>query len=271
MSNLEEDLYLDLLNKIITTGEDRQDRTGVGAKSLFGERLQFDLTNNKLPLLTTKKVHYKSVLLELLWFLKGLSDNEWLKSRGVTIWNEWDDPEKGLGPIYGVQWRSWYGGFKYYDQITSLMDQLHKNPQSRRHIVSAWNVGELDKMALAPCHLLFQCYVHNDNSISLQVYQRSADMFLGVPFNIASYATLAHIIAHSLGTTARSLTWVGGDVHIYSNHMNQVKEQLSRHSIRFPTLSINGGPYVDLGNYSYENFTLNNYHPQAAIKAQVAI
>jgi thymidylate synthase len=260
--------YEDLLRRILEQGTPKQDRTGTGTVSLFGERLRYDLSES-FPLVTTKKVHFRSIAVELLWFLRGDSNVGWLRDNGVTIWDEWASPEGELGPVYGVQWRSWPapGGVEI-DQITNIVSTLRSDPDSRRMIVSAWNVGALPEMALAPCHALFQFYVA-DGKLSCQLYQRSADMFLGVPFNIASYALLTRMVADQVGLAPGDFIWVGGDCHIYSNHTAQVREQLSREVLPFPSLDL--APAPSLFDYTYEHFTLRDYRHHPAIRAAVAV
>jgi thymidylate synthase len=260
--------YEDLLRKVLTTGTAKNDRTGTGTVSLFGERLRYDLSAG-FPLITTKRVHFKSIAVELLWFLRGDSNVGWLREQGVTIWDEWADADGELGPVYGVQWRSWPapdGG--HVDQISGLLDTLRRDPDSRRMIVSAWNVADLPSMALAPCHALFQFYVA-DGRLSCQLYQRSADLFLGVPFNIASYALLTRMIAAQAGLTPGDFIWVGGDCHIYANHVDQVTEQLGRDAYAFPQLEIAARP--SLFDHRYEDFTVVGYRHHPALKAPVAV
>jgi thymidylate synthase len=260
--------YEDLLRRILEQGTPKQDRTGTGTVSLFGERLRYDLSES-FPLVTTKKVHFKSIAVELLWFLRGDSNVGWLRDQGVTIWDEWASPEGELGPVYGVQWRSWPApGGEQIDQISALLSTLRSDPDSRRMIVSAWNVGALPEMALAPCHALFQFYVA-DGRLSCQLYQRSADMFLGVPFNIASYALLTRMVADQVGLEPGDFIWVGGDCHIYSNHTAQVTEQLSREVLPFPTLEL--APAPSLFDYTYEHFTVRDYRHHPAIRAAGAV
>ena len=262
--------YEDFVRHVNEHGVAKGDRTGTGTKSVFGYQMRFDL-NEGFPLVTTKKVHLKSVIYELLWFLTGSSNNNWLRERGVTIWDEWANPQTGeLGPVYGVQWRSWPtpdGG--HIDQISQVIDTLKKNPDSRRIIVSAWNVAELDKMALMPCHAFFQFYVA-EGRLSCQLYQRSADIFLGVPFNIASYALLTHMVAQQCDLQVGDFIWTGGDCHIYSNHQEQVALQLSRDPRPFPTLRILRRP-DSIFDYRYEDFAVEGYDPHPAIKAPVAV
>jgi thymidylate synthase len=260
--------YLDLLRDVLENGAEKSDRTGTGPRSVFGHQMRFDLADG-FPLVTTKKVHLKSIVNELLWFLRGDSNVGWLQQNGVTIWDEWASPEGELGPVYGVQWRSWPtpdGG--HIDQITELMQNLRSNPDSRRHIVSAWNVADIPQMALAPCHALFQFYVA-DGRLSCQLYQRSADLFLGVPFNIASYALLTQMVAQQVGLEPGDFVWVGGDCHIYANHLAQVEEQLSREVLPFPRLTIDPAP--SLFDYEYEHFHVHDYRHHPAIRAAVAV
>ena len=261
--------YLDLMKHVLDHGARKSDRTGTGTISVFGAQLRFDLSAG-FPLLTTKKVHLKSIIHELLWFLKGETNTRYLKENGVTIWDEWADAKGNLGPVYGYQWRSWPapdGG--HIDQISQVIDQIKKNPDSRRMIVSAWNVADLPKMALLPCHAFFQFYVA-DGRLSCQMYQRSADLFLGVPFNIASYALLTLMVAHVSGLKAGELVHTFGDTHLYLNHLDQAREQLSRSPRRQPDMKLN--PAVkDLFQFKYEDFTLENYDPHPAIKAPVAV
>lgn len=279
--------YLDLLNDVYINGIDRSDRTGVGTRSVFGTKLEYNLFYG-FPLLTTKKVHWKSVVYELLWFLKGDTNIKYLNDNGVTIWNEWADSDGELGPIYGAQWRRWQDSDVEYDQLYKVIHDLITNPMSRRHIVSAWNVPHLPipgispkenaaagMMALAPCHVMFQFYVETNGSLSLQVYQRSADLFLGVPFNLASYALLLGIVAKIIGSVPYKLIWIGGDTHIYSNHYMQVEEQLWREPRELPKLLINLPPYkkVDelFNKLDFNHFILLGYNPHAPIKAPIAI
>jgi len=260
--------YEDLLRRILEQGAPKEDRTGTGTVSLFGERLRYDLSQT-FPLVTTKKVHFKSIAVELLWFLRGDSNVGWLHDQGVTIWDEWASPQGELGPVYGVQWRSWPApGGEQIDQIAAILSTLRSDPDSRRMIVSAWNVAAIPDMALAPCHALFQFYVA-DGRLSCQLYQRSADMFLGVPFNIASYALLTRMVADQVGLAPGDFIWVGGDCHIYSNHVAQVTEQLSREVRPFPRLEL--APAPSLFDYTYEHFTVHDYDPHPAIRAAVAV
>ncbi len=261
--------YEDFMRHVDTHGVLKADRTGTGTKSVFGHQMRFDL-NEGFPLVTTKKVHLRSIIQELLWFLTGSSNNNWLKERGVSIWDEWARPDGDLGPVYGVQWRSWPtpdGG--HIDQIAEVIKTLKSNPDSRRIIVSAWNVAELDKMALMPCHAFFQFYVA-DGKLSCQLYQRSADIFLGVPFNIASYALLTHMVAQQCDLAVGDFIWTGGDCHIYSNHQEQVALQLSRAPMAYPTLHIKRRP-ASIFEYEYEDFEVLGYECHPAIKAPVAV
>ncbi len=261
--------YLDLLQHILDNGAHKSDRTGTGTQSCFGYQMRFDLQKG-FPLVTTKKVHLKSIIYELLWFLKGETNTAYLKEHGVSIWDEWADDNGELGPVYGKQWRSWEGkDGKVVDQISDLINQLKKNPDSRRLIVSAWNVADLPEMALMPCHTLFQFYVAN-GKLSCQLYQRSADVFLGVPFNIASYALLTLMIAQVCDLQPGDFIHTFGDVHIYNNHMEQVKLQLSRTPYPLPTMKLN--PAVkNIFDFKFEDFTLENYQSHPAIKAKVAV
>lgn len=261
--------YHDLLKHILENGSVKTDRTGTGTISCFGYQMRFDLSKG-FPLVTTKKLHLKSIIYELLWFLKGDTNIKYLKDHGVSIWDEWADENGNLGPVYGKQWRSWEGADgKTFDQIVDVLNQIKMNPDSRRMIVSAWNVAELPEMALMPCHSLFQFYVAN-GKLSCQLYQRSADVFLGVPFNIASYALLTLMMAQVTGLQPGDFVHSFGDVHIYSNHMEQVKLQLSREPFPLPTMKLN--PEVkDLFSFEFEDFTLENYQCHPAIKAPVAV
>lgn len=261
--------YLDLLNHVLTQGVAKGDRTGTGTRSVFGYQMRFNLAEG-FPLLTTKKVHFKSVLYELLWFLRGDSNVRWLQERGVSIWDEWADPQGELGPIYGVQWRSWPtpdGG--HIDQIAELVQHIRQQPDSRRLIVSAWNVADIPHMKLPPCHAFFQFYVAQ-GKLSCQLYQRSADIFLGVPFNIASYALLTHMIAQQCDLQVGEFIWTGGDCHLYDNHLAQVETQLSRTPYALPQLQLLRRP-DSLFDYAFEDFALVNYQHHPAIKAPVAV
>ena len=261
--------YEDLLRHVLETGAAKSDRTGTGTTSVFGAQLRFDLSEG-FPLITTKRVHFKSIAYELLWFLRGESNVGWLRENGVTIWDEWADADGELGPVYGVQWRSWptpSGG--HIDQISQVIETLKSDPDSRRIIVSAWNVAEIPEMALAPCHALFQFYVA-DGKLSCQLYQRSADLFLGVPFNIASYALLTHMVAQQAGLEVGDFIWTGGDCHIYDNHVEQVTEQLSREPFALPKLRITRTP-VSIFVFRYDDFEIVDYVHHPAIKAPVAV
>lgn len=261
--------YHDLLQHILDNGTNKTDRTGTGTRSVFGYQLRYDLSEG-FPLVTTKKVHLKSIIYELLWFLNGDTNIKYLNDNGVSIWNEWADENGDLGPVYGAQWRSWHGADgKAIDQITEVIDQIKKNPDSRRLIVSAWNAAEIPNMALAPCHAMFQFYVA-DGKLSLQLYQRSADVFLGVPFNIASYALLLMMVAQVCDLGVGDYVHTFGDVHIYNNHFEQVEKQLSRTPKSLPTMKLN--PEIkDIFSFKYEDFTLENYDPYPGIKAPVAV
>jgi thymidylate synthase len=261
--------YEILLQHIYDNGTFKADRTGTGTKSIFGAQLRFDLQKG-FPLVTTKKVHLKSIIHELLWFIQGETNTKYLKDHGVSIWDEWADKEGNLGPVYGYQWRSWPAADgKHIDQLTEVIETIQKNPDSRRMIVSAWNVADLNKMALMPCHAFFQFYVA-DGRLSCQLYQRSADMFLGVPFNIASYALLTMMIAQVCGLQPGDFVHTFGDAHIYANHFEQVTMQLSRDPREYPTMKIN--PDIkSVFDFTYEDFTLENYNPHPAIKAPVAV
>lgn len=261
--------YLDLLQRVLEHGVAKKDRTGVGTLSLFATQQRFDLSTS-FPCLTTKKIHFKSVVYELLWMLKGDSNVGYLRDNGVTIWNEWADKEGNLGPIYGKQWRSWDNGDSHpIDQIKLLLDAINTDPNSRRLIVCAWNPSQIEHMALPPCHLLFQFYIQ-DNHLSCQLYQRSADIFLGVPFNIVSYALLTCMIAHVCHLKPAEFIWTGGDVHLYQNHIEQAKEQLARKPSTPPTLNLNPS-ITDLFDFDYSDIDLVDYHPQPHIAAPVAI
>ncbi|AKD25879.1 thymidylate synthase/thymidylate synthase [Polynucleobacter duraquae] len=261
--------YHNLMKEVLEKGVQKSDRTGTGTISIFGHQMRFNLAEG-FPMVTTKKLHLKSIILELLWFLKGSTDNNWLKERGVSIWNEWAAPDGDLGPIYGYQWRSWpapNGG--HIDQIAEVVETLKKNPDSRRMIVSAWNVADIPRMALAPCHAFFQFYVA-DGKLSCQLYQRSADIFLGVPFNIASYALLTHMMAQQCNLEVGDFVWTGGDCHLYSNHLEQVDLQLSRDFFPLPKLNILRKP-DSIFDYEFEDFEIAGYESHPAIKAPVAV
>ena len=288
--------YLDLLEQVRSQGAEKGDRTGTGTRSIFGAQMRFDLSRG-FPLLTTKKVHWKSIAYELLWFLRGDGNAKWLQDRGVTIWNEWAKPDGDLGPVYGVQWRSWpkrdsdaKDGCGTIDQIAQAVEMIKRDPNSRRIIVSAWNVADLPKMALLPCHAFFQFYVADPISVrdrarakeeglddtlpkprlSCQLYQRSADLFLGVPFNIASYALLTHMIAQQCDLDVGDFIWTGGDCHIYNNHFEQLELQLSRKPKPLPKMILN--PEIkNIFDFDFEDFTLEGYEPHALIKGSVAV
>ncbi|MDQ1288233.1 MAG: thymidylate synthase [Actinomycetota bacterium] len=260
--------YEDLLAEVMEGGVAKSDRTGTGTRSVFARQLRYPLDRG-FPLITTKSVHFKSVACELLWFLRGDSDVSWLREQGVTIWDEWAGDDGELGPVYGVQWRSWPlpdGG--HVDQISEVLDLLRRDPDSRRLVVSAWNVSDLPRMALPPCHLLFQFYVA-DGRLSCQVYQRSADLFLGVPFNLASYALLTHLVAQQTGLRVGDLVWTGGDCHIYDNHVEQVTEQLSREAYPFPRIEIDPAP--SLFDHRFEDFHVLGYRRHPVLRAPVAV
>lgn len=260
--------YLNLLENILHNGMKKEDRTGTGTYSTFGYQMRFNLQDG-FPLLTTKKLHWKSIVHELLWFLKGDTNIKYLQDNNVRIWNEWADENGELGPVYGKQWRSWEGkDGKTFDQMKNLINEIKNNPDSRRLIVSAWNVGKIDEMALPPCHLLFQFYV-NDGKLSLQLYQRSADVFLGVPFNIASYSLLLMIVAKECGLEPYEFIHTLGDAHIYINHLEQVKEQLGRTPTQLPTVVLKDG--VKWDEYTYDDIILKNYNAQPHIKGVVAV
>ncbi|MGW4121148.1 thymidylate synthase [Nocardia sp. NPDC004711] len=268
MESARDTQYEDLLRLVLESGTAKADRTGTGTRSIFGHQLRYDLSQG-FPLITTKKVHLKSIVYELLWFLRGDSNVRWLQEHGVTIWDEWADAQGELGPVYGVQWRSWpTPDGTHIDQISQVLQTLRTDPDSRRIIVSAWNVAELNKMALAPCHAFFQFYVA-DGKLSCQLYQRSADLFLGVPFNIASYALLTHMVAQQTELQPGDFIWTGGDVHIYDNHLAQVREQLTREPYPFPQLHLRPAP--TLFDYAYEDVEIQGYQHHPAIKAPVAV
>jgi thymidylate synthase len=261
--------YLQLLEHILQHGTEKTDRTGTGTLSVFGHQMRFDLRQG-FPLVTTKKLHMRSIVHELLWFLKGDTNIAYLKENGVSIWDEWADSNGDLGPVYGKQWRNWpTPDGRHIDQLSDVLEQIKKNPDSRRLIVSAWNVGELDQMALMPCHALFQFYVAN-NTLSCQLYQRSADVFLGVPFNIASYALLTHMVAEQCGLEAGEFIWTGGDCHLYLNHLEQARTQLSREPYPLAQLHIKRKAN-SLFDYVYEDFEFLNYQAHPTIKAPIAV
>jgi thymidylate synthase len=257
------------MKEVLAKGVQKSDRTGTGTISVFGHQMRFNLADG-FPMVTTKKLHLKSIIYELLWFLKGSTNNNWLKERGVSIWNEWAAPDGELGPIYGYQWRSWPApNGQHIDQITEVIETIKKNPDSRRIIVSAWNVADIPRMALAPCHAFFQFYVA-DGKLSCQLYQRSADIFLGVPFNIASYALLTHMVAQQCNLAVGDFIWTGGDCHLYSNHLEQVDLQLSRDFFPLPKLNILRKPN-SIFDYELEDFEITGYECHPHIKAPVAI
>jgi len=262
-------VYLDLLRHVLTTGQRKADRTGTGTLSVFGHQMRFDLQAG-FPLVTTKRVHFKSVVHELLWFIRGDTNTRYLRENGVTIWDEWADANGELGPVYGKQWRSWPApDGRSIDQLAQVIAQIKANPDSRRHIVSAWNLADLPAMALAPCHCLFQFHVA-DGKLSCQLYQRSADLFLGVPFNIASYALLTHMVAQVADLEPGDFIWTGGDCHLYLNHLDQVREQLSRAPFPLPTLRLN--PAVTrIDDFVFDDIELLAYQHHPAIKAPVAV
>lgn len=261
--------YEDFMRHVYEHGVTKTDRTGTGTRSVFGYQMRFDLSQG-FPLVTTKKLHTKSIFIELLWFLRGDSNVRWLQERGVTIWDEWADANGDLGPVYGVQWRSWpTPDGRHIDQISQLLDQIRRNPDSRRLIVSAWNVADIPRMALPPCHALIQFYVA-DGKLSCQLYQRSADIFLGVPFNIASYALLTHLVAQQCDLDVGEFIWTGGDCHIYSNHFEQVELQLSREPYPYPKLRIKRKP-ASLFEYEYEDLEVVDYQSHPHIKGAVAV
>jgi thymidylate synthase len=261
--------YHQLMQHVLNTGVQKSDRTGTGTLSVFGYQMRFNLADG-FPMVTTKKLHLKSIIYELLWFLNGSTNNDWLKERGVSIWNEWAAPDGELGPIYGYQWRSWPApNGQHIDQISEVVNSIKTNPDSRRLIVSAWNVADIPRMALAPCHAFFQFYVA-DGKLSCQLYQRSADIFLGVPFNIASYALLTHMVAQQCDLEPGEFIWTGGDCHLYSNHLEQVELQLSRKPFPLPQLKIARKP-ASLFDYAFEDFEIVGYECHPHIKAPVAI
>ena len=259
--------YLNLLKKVKESGKPKGDRTGTGTLSIFGHQMRFNLQDS-FPLLTTKKIHFKSVAYELLWFLKGDTNIKYLKDNGVSIWDEWADENGDLGPVYGKQWRDWKGANGFHDQISNVIDQIKNNPNSRRHIVSAWNVAEIPSMALAPCHILFQFYVQ-EGKLSCQLYQRSADIFLGVPFNIASYALLTHMIANVCDLEVGDFVHTLGDAHLYNNHLTQADEQLTRSPLQPPQIKVAKKNSID--EYVFEDFEIIGYEHHPHIPAPVAI
>ncbi len=260
--------YLELMRYVLEQGHQKSDRTGTGTLSVFGHQMRFDLSHG-FPLVTTKKCHLKSIIHELLWFLRGDTNIEYLKENGISIWNEWADEHGDLGPIYGKQWRCWPNGRGHIDQMAQVIDQIRKTPDSRRLVVSSWNVSELPEMKLAPCHVLFQFYVAGDR-LSCQLYQRSADIFLGVPFNIASYALLTLMVAQSCGLKPGDFVHTFGDAHLYLNHLAQAREQLGRTPRQLPVMKLN--PAIEsVFDFRYEDFTLEGYDPYPAIKAPIAV
>ena len=260
--------YEDLMRHVYFHGVNKSDRTGTGTRSVFGYQMRFNLSEG-FPLVTTKKLHLRSIIHELLWFLKGESNIKYLKDNGVSIWDEWADENGDLGPVYGVQWRNWRGADRNVDQIAELVNTIKPNPDSRRMIVTAWNVAELPKMALPPCHMMFQVYVA-DGKLSCQLYQRSCDIFLGVPFNIASYSLLTHMLAQQCDLEVGDFVWTGGDCHLYNNHFEQVKLQLSREPRPYPQLVIKRRP-DSIFDYKFEDFEIVGYDPHPTIKAPVAV
>lgn len=267
--NPADDTYLALLSHVLERGVEKSDRTGTGTRSVFGYQMRFDLARG-FPLLTTKKLHLKSIIHELLWFLKGETNTKYLKDNGVTIWDEWADADGNLGPVYGYQWRNWPApNGEYIDQIAQILRQIRTQPDSRRIIVSAWNVADLPKMALAPCHAFFQFYVA-EGKLSCQLYQRSADIFLGVPFNIASYALLTLMVAQVTGLKSGDFVHTLGDAHLYSNHLDQAREQLARAPRAMPSMRLDPG-VTDLFAFRFEHFALEGYDPHPAIKAPIAV
>ena len=263
-----EQQYLDLLAQVLETGARKGDRTGTGTLSVFGWQMRFTLRDS-FPLLTTKKLHLKSIIYELLWFLRGETNVRWLREHGVTIWDEWADAEGELGPVYGHQWRHWQAPGRSIDQIAQVVESIRSNPDSRRHLVTAWNPAEVERMALPPCHALFQFYVA-EGRLSCQLYQRSADLFLGVPFNIASYALLTLMVAQVTGLQPGDFVLTLGDAHLYLNHLDQAREQLTRAPRPFPRMRLNS-EVKDLNRFQYEDFTLEDYEPYPAIKAPIAV
>ncbi|WP_313407883.1 thymidylate synthase [Aeromicrobium sp.] len=261
--------YLDLVRRILDEGVAKGDRTGTGTRSVFGHQMRFDLAEG-FPVVTTKKVHLKSVIAELLWFVAGDTNTTYLRDNGVTIWDEWADANGDLGPIYGYQWRSWPApDGRHIDQLRAVIEAIKADPNSRRHIVSAWNVADLDAMALAPCHAFFQFHVA-DGKLSCQLYQRSADVFLGVPFNIASYALLTHMVAQLTGLEPGEFVWTGGDCHLYVNHLDQAREQLTREPLPLPTLRLDPG-VTDIDDFTLESIVVEDYRSHPAIKAPIAV
>jgi thymidylate synthase len=268
--NREEQQYLDLLAEVLERGARKTDRTGTGTLSVFGRQLRFSLEDDAFPLLTTKKLHVKSIIYELLWFLRGETNVRWLQERGVSIWDEWADAAGELGPVYGYQWRRWRApDGREIDQIAGVVESLRKKPDSRRHLVVAWNPADVDRMALPPCHALFQFYVA-EGRLACQMYQRSADLFLGVPFNIASYALLTRMMAQVTGLGASEFVLTLGDAHLYLNHLEQAREQLTRGPRPFPRMRLNPG-IASVFDFAYEDFSLEGYEPHPAIRAPIAV
>lgn len=265
--NIVDHQYEDLLREILTHGTPKGDRTGTGTRSVFARQLRYDLSQG-FPAITTKSLYWHGVVGELLWFLAGGTNNRWLQENNIQIWNEWADADGNLGPVYGHQWRAWPTADGAVDQVANLIETLKNDPDSRRMVVSAWNVSDLPAMALAPCHMFFQCWV-GAGRLSLQIYQRSCDMFLGVPFNIASYALLTHMLAQQTGLEVGELVWTGGDCHIYNNHTDQVREQLSREPYPFPTLELEAAPSID--EYTFDMIRLVDYQHHPRIAAPVAV
>lgn len=269
MTNITDNTYHSFLSTVLTSGEARPDRTGTGVVGIFDHQMEFDI-RERFPLITTKRVHFPSVAHELLWFISGNTNIKYLKDNKVRIWNEWADEQGNLGPVYGKQWRYWENNGVSIDQLTTVINQIKTTPYSRRHIVSAWNVSDLDQMALPPCHLLFQFYVTTDGYLNCKLFQRSADIFLGVPFNIASYSLLTYMVARLCQLKPGKFVWSGTDCHIYQNHIDAVKTQLARPPLPSPTLEINGNQ-SNIDDFTYLDFQLNNYEYHSAIKADISV